>query len=244
MARVIGENELHVWRASLDLALTALQKLESKLNTEEKARAERFLVPLARQRFIAARGILRELLARYLGLEPGEIALSYGPQGKPSLAPGHQSRICFNVSHSGNKGMLVFANDAEVGVDVEQVRQDFKGMEIASRFFSEQEIAELTELPEGMASERFFDCWTKKEAYVKAHGQGLSVPLRSFTVRLGKEHQTIEDEAGKRWGCYRVEAGTGFAGAVVAAGENWKLKSWEWSAEEQKATAVPVDGTL
>jgi len=179
---VLADNELHVWRASLDLSPAVFQRVESTLDAHEKKRAEKFLVPQARERFVAARGILRELLGAYLELDPENVALSYGPQGKPSLLPAHNSKISFNVAHSQGMGLFVFASGREVGVDIERLRPDFRGMEIASHFFSEDEIAELKKLPQSLAEQAFFGCWTRKEAYVKAQGEGLSIPLRSFTV--------------------------------------------------------------
>jgi 4'-phosphopantetheinyl transferase len=227
----LADNELHVWRASLDLSSDVRERLQSTLNSDEKTRVERLLIEKAREHFVAARGILRELLGAYLGVDAREIAFRYGPEGKPSLSPEHNSKVSFNVSHSNGMGMFVFANDQEIGADIEYVKTDFRGMEIASRFFSEKESAALAKLPLEERDEAFFGCWTKKEAYVKAHGQGLSIPLDSFTVEFSKSKQVLRDEGGARWSCYALEVGPRFAAAVVAAGENWSVKSWEWSAE-------------
>jgi 4'-phosphopantetheinyl transferase len=221
----LAEKELHVWRASLELSPENLERLETTLNAEEKARAGKFLVPRARESFIAARGILRELLGAYLGIGADQVAFRYGAQGKPLLAPSHDSRISFNTSHSLGIGLFAFAHGGEIGVDIEQVRTDFKGMEIASRFFSEHEISELRKLPAKEASEAFFGCWTRKEAYVKAHGEGLSIPLRSFTVSFAKQEQVLEAD-GSAWSCHLLEPAPGFAGAVVARGENWRVRCW------------------
>jgi 4'-phosphopantetheinyl transferase len=226
----LAENELHVWRTSLDLSSAILQKLKNALNAPEKERAERFLVPRAREHFVAARGLLRELLGAYLGINAVDVALIYGGLGKPSLSPPYDSALSFNVSHSRGMGLFVFAIGGEVGVDIEEVRADFKGMEIASRFFPEQEVAALGQLPPLQASTAFFGYWTMKEAYVKAHGQGLSIPLRSFTVKLDQNEQVLRDESGAKWSCYALEPAAGFAGAVVASGVNWELKFLEWSA--------------
>jgi 4'-phosphopantetheinyl transferase len=229
----LAENELHVWRASLDWSGAILNRLENTLNAQERKRAERFLVPHARDRFVVARGILRELLGAYLGLDAAKVRLGYGPQGKPFLSPEHNSRICFSVSHSHEMGLFVFASGQEVGVDVEQVKTNFRGMEIATHFFSEEETAGLAKLPPKLAEEAFFGCWTRKEAYVKARGQGLSVPLRSFTVSFTEKQQLVPDEAGVLWSCYALEPAIGFTGAVVVAGQNWKLKYLEWTARSE-----------
>ena len=225
----LAQHELHVWRASLDVSPALSHRLESTLNADEKLRAEKFLVPQARQRFVAARGILRELVATYLEVEPTKVEFLYGPQGKPSLSPVHNSKICFSVSHSREMGLFAFADCGEVGVDIEQVKPDFKGMEIASHFFSSEEIAALAKLSPELGVEAFFRCWTRKEAYVKARGQGLSIPLRSFTVSFTDSKQLLRDETGAAWSCCALEPAPGFAGAVVAAGDNWSLQYWEWS---------------
>ena len=223
-------NEVHVWRACLDLSSDVRERLQSTLNSDENTRVEKLLIEKAREHFVGARGILRELLGAYLGVAGGKVAFRYGPEGKPSLSPEHNSKISFNVSHSNGMGLFAFADDCEIGVDIEYVKPDFRGMEIASRFFSEEESAALAKLPPEQQDEAFFGCWTKKEAYVKAHGQGLGIPLDSFTVEFSKSKQVLRDEGGARWSCYALEAAPGFAAAVVAAGEDWRLKCWEWSA--------------
>jgi len=226
---ILDDGEVHVWRGFLDISPEAMQRIAVTLNAAEKERAERFLVPRAGERFVAARGILRQLLGMYLQADPDKVEMRYGPQGKPSLSGTHHSKICFSVSHSQEMGLFAFANGHEVGVDIEAIKPDFAGMQIASHFFSEEEIAGLAKLPPKIANEAFFGCWTRKEAYVKARGQGLSMPLRSFTVKFADGEQVLLDEGGAPWSCYSVEAAPGFAGAVVAAGENWGPKFYQWS---------------
>jgi 4'-phosphopantetheinyl transferase len=234
------DNELHVWRASLDLSPDVRRRLQGTLNSDERKRAEKFLIPQARERFVAARGILRELLGAYLEVDADKVALSYAPEGKPKLSPEHNSKICFNLSHSDGMGLFAFAKDHEIGADIEYIKKEFRGMEVASHFFSEEEIAALAKLPPNQTDQAFFGCWTRKEAYVKAHGQGLSVPLRSFTVEFTQSKQVLRDEAGARWSCYALEAAPGLAGAVVAEGENWSVKYCQWSAGVKKVEAAPM----
>ena len=229
---VLAENELHVWRASLDLSPDVIERFQITLSEHEKERAQRFLVPQARERFIAGRGILRELLGRYLALAPEEIEFQYGPDGKPSLSAGHNSAIRFSVSHSQDMALFAMAAGSEVGVDIEAMKADFRGMQIASHFFSDEEVASLARLEQKSATEGFFACWTKKEAYVKARGKGLGIPLRSFTVKFAEDKQGLQDEEGKAWSCYTLTPSPEFSGAVVVAGEDWKLRYWEWSAGE------------
>jgi 4'-phosphopantetheinyl transferase len=225
----LADKELHVWRAPLDLPPGPLQRMAKALSANENERAEKFLIARARERFVAARGILRQLLGMYLGLQTDKIDFRYGPQGKPSLSATHNSKVCFSVSHSQGMGLFAFASSGEVGVDIEEVKADFKGMQIASHFFSDEEIAELAKLQPELANEAFFECWTGKEAYVKARGDGLSLPLRGFTMRFVSGEQVLQDEGGRVWTCYALKPAPGFAGAVVAAGEGWSLRYYEAS---------------
>jgi 4'-phosphopantetheinyl transferase len=226
----LADNELHVWRASLDSPSQLLHRFTGTLNANEKERAEKFLVPQAREHFITARGILRALLSMYLEIDPEKVELQHGPEGKPSLSYVHNSQICFSVSHSQGMGLFAFAQRHEVGVDIERIKANFRSMEIASHFFATDEVTALAKLPPELEAEAFYACWTRKEAYVKARGRGLSIPLKSFTVNFTDSEQLLRDETGAPWSCYRLEPTPGFAGAVVAEGENWSLKCWEWSA--------------
>jgi 4'-phosphopantetheinyl transferase len=136
--------------------------------------------------------------------------------------------------------MALFAITAghEVGVDIEHIRVDLKGMEIASHFFSDDEVAGLAKLPRESAAHAFFNCWTKKEAYVKARGQGLSIPLRSFSVNFADSKQVLRDEKGAVWSCYALEPAVGYSGAVVVAGEDWKLRYCDWSAQTSTSSRL------
>jgi len=236
----LADKELHVWRASLSLPPALLQRMANTLNASENERAGKFLVAQARERFVAARGVLRQLLGIYLALPPNKIEFRYGPHGKPSLSGAHNSKISFSVSHSQGMGLFAFAGSAEVGVDIEEVKADFKGMQIASHFFSDQEIADLARLPPNLADNGFFECWTGKEAYVKARGEGLSLPLRNFTLRLVSGGQVLRDEVGRRWSCYALKPAPGFAGAVVGEGEGWSLKYYEWPTEAEMPTSASL----
>ncbi len=152
------------------------------LSPDEENRASRFHFPLDRERFIIARGALRYLLTRYLQLPAREVRFHYGPQGKPTLDP---PSFSFNVSHTQNIAVFaVAAAGRNVGIDVEKAQHDFKVREIAERYFSVSECAELFSLPADLQNQAFFRCWTRKEAYLKASGEGLHTPLDSFSVSL------------------------------------------------------------
>jgi 4'-phosphopantetheinyl transferase len=180
----IGD-EIHVWRAALDREEEALRQWEATLSPEEKARADRFRFVNDRNRFVVARGLLRELLGRYLRQPPAGLEFSYGQHGKPFLSGGNASSgLCFNVSHSSGLAVFAISRDRNLGIDVEHVRPDSAGEDIAKRYFSDREVSDLHSLPPEARVEGFFHCWTRKEAYLKARGMGLQLPLGSFAVSL------------------------------------------------------------
>jgi 4'-phosphopantetheinyl transferase len=226
----LDADEIHVWRASLDCDETLVSKLEATLASVEKARADRFVFQRDRNAFIAARGILRELLGRYVNRDAAHLEFDYGAQGKPSLrAESSQKLVRFNVSHSHGMALLAFALDRHVGVDVELIRPDFAGERIAERFFSPQEVAELRSLPPTLQDEAFFLCWTRKEAYIKARGEGLQIPLTSFHVSLtpGKP-ELVQAADSSRWSLRSLRPGPRYVGAVVGEGRDWRLRGREW----------------
>lgn len=223
-------DEVHLWRAHLDCTETVLGQLEATLASDEKARADRFVFQRDRNAFVATRGILRELLGRYVHRAAAELEFDYGAQGKPALrTQSSQKSFQFNVSHSYGVALLAFALGRQVGVDVELVRPDFAGEKIAERFFSPQEVTELRSLPPTLQDEGFFLCWTRKEAYIKARGEGLQVPLKSFHVSLtpGKP-ELLQAADSSRWSLRSLRPDTRYVGAVVAEGSGWQLRGWEW----------------
>jgi 4'-phosphopantetheinyl transferase len=180
----IGD-EIHVWHAALDREDPVVCQLESTLSQEEKARADRFHFVNDRKRFVVARGLLRELLGAYLHQAPSSIEFSYGQHGKPTLSGGNSlSGLCFNLSHSANLVVYAIARERNLGIDVEHIRPDSAGDDIALRYFSSLEVNELKMLPPEKRVEGFFNCWTRKEAYLKATGMGLHIALDSFAVNL------------------------------------------------------------
>jgi 4'-phosphopantetheinyl transferase len=225
----LGENEIHIWRAYLDCGDSVLRKFETTLAPDEKSRANHFIFLPGRRSFIAARGILRELLGQYLNRPPDEVEFSYHPQGKPFLRdPSHQS-FHFNISHSHGMALFSFAWGRELGVDVELVKPDFAGDEIAKRYFSPDEFIELQALPPSLRAQGFFRCWTLKEAYIKARGGGLNIPLDSFHVSFTPgQPQLLRSDDSARWNLCSLAPDPLYAGALVAEGEAWQARYWEW----------------
>jgi 4'-phosphopantetheinyl transferase len=208
--------EVHVWRVLLGPEGVGPAEA-GVLSDEERARAARFRRPEDRARSIVSRTALRELLARYVGSTPAALRLTAGPHGKPMLAPGSTaSPPGFNVAHSGRVILLASA----VGVDVEQLRDDVEIEELARRFFAPEEVAAVHAVPGTRRVETFFRIWTRKEAFLKAHGAGLSAPLDTFstTTRAGEPRDEVDGEAeGAPWYLRDLDPAAGYAGAVVTS---------------------------
>ena len=226
----LSDGDIHVWRASLDLAPDLLHTLETSLAPDEQARAARFKFDRDRQRFIAARGILREILGACLSRPPASLSFTYGPHGKPALNPNDGGRIIqFNLSHSHGMALYAFANAREVGVDIEAVRPMADWEDIARRFFAPQEVTDILACPKDLQQEAFFRCWTSKEAYLKARGSGMTISLKSFDVHLSEDgSHALRSEDSQRWTLCGFSPATGYTGAVVGEGTDWQLQRWSW----------------
>lgn len=228
----LATDEVHLWRVDLDEVAGNEAHWSTIVSEDERARGARFHFPIHRQYFIAGRAILRRILAAYLAADAKALTFSYSAKNKPSLAGQHMNRISFNLSHSGDMALIAVTQNRQVGVDVELIRHDFEAAAIATRFFSEVEQEQLAALPAEERHETFFRCWTRKEAYIKATGEGLSLPLRQFDVSIAPGSQdallaTRPDAAeSKRWSLRDVEVKTGYAGAICVSGNDWKLVGW------------------
>ena len=208
----------------LDLKALAEANWRELLSSDEQQRADRFHFARDRQYYGATRALLRSLLGAYLGASPQELCFQYSDKGKPSLTSRyHGCGVVFNVSHSGDLALLGFgAAPNAIGVDIEKIRDDFDTAAIARRFFSAREQGELAQLPADEQHQAFFRCWTRKEAFIKALGEGLSHPLDQFDVSLGAcgpvslTTRPVSDEA-KRWWLQSVEVGQEYAAAFAVS---------------------------
>jgi 4'-phosphopantetheinyl transferase len=180
--RRLADGEVVVWAASLDLETARLDTLRSSLSVDELERAARFRFARDRDRFVAGRGFLRTILADYSGERADALRFSYGPYGKPRLTD--CQGVQFNVSHSEDRMLVAVSADRDVGVDVEVLNSKHADELVAERFFSSQEVQDLRSLPSAEWSRAFLTCWTRKEAFIKARGEGLSLPLQDFDVTL------------------------------------------------------------
>lgn len=177
----LGNGTIHVWRGSLDQGQDVLRRLGSLLSDDERERADRFRFAGDRARFVVGRGLLRLLLGRYVGVDGAQVRFHYGQQRKPALVG---DGPYFNLAHSGATALYAFSASTELGVDVELRRADLDGDQIAERFFSPGEVKALRALPAEEQPQAFLTCWTRKEAFLKARGDGLILPLDSFDVTL------------------------------------------------------------
>ena len=229
----LAEDEVQLWRVDLEAIRGHESDWQEVLSPDERSRAARFHFAADRQRFVASRAWLRTILAALLVTEPSELNFSYSTNQKPSLGAAHAgSGITFNVSHSGGIALYAFARRREIGVDVEQIRRDFDVESIAQRFFSASEQKHLAALPESEKVDAFFRCWTRKEAYIKAIGEGLSLPLSQFDVSLEALETnallaTRPDSAeAERWSIREVSGGAGYSAALCVRGRDWRLAHW------------------
>jgi 4'-phosphopantetheinyl transferase len=238
----LESHQVDIWRIRFDIPTNLLKVLEEKLSVDESERAGRFHFQIHRDRFIAAHGCLREILTRYLHCDPHQISFSINPYGKPALV---DHNLEFNLSHSGDFALIAITDGRRVGIDIEQIRQGISSQVIAQQYFSKAEVAELQALPLEQRKNAFFTCWTRKEAYIKAHGLGLSLPLESFDVSLSPSEPAMlratrpDPHEAARWTLLSLEVDPRYGSAVavegvalsaegVSKGQDMEFRLWDW----------------
>jgi len=217
--------------------------LQQTLSTDERKQAERFYFQEHRKRYIVTRGLLRLILGRYLDIEPSQLEFCYNPYGKPALAKAFGGeRLQFNLSHSDKIILYAIAYCRKVGIDIEHIGVDLADEQIAERFFSPREVAELRGLPVIMQKEAFFSCWTRKEAYIKARGEGLSLSLDQFDVSVVPEEPTAllsvngDPQEALRWSLKELNPGPGYVATLAVEGHDWQVKYWRMPSQKTKYT--------
>lgn len=222
----LTKGQVHIWLAELDRPTEQQKALAQHLSPDEQARAIRFIDSRASKRFTAGRGLLRTILGTYLSISPPEVQFNYGVQGKPGLAHPDQEMIKFNLSHSGRYTLVAISPGTDVGVDIEEKRPLDNLEVITRRYFSVQEKEAIRSLPPIDQVNAFYDCWTRKEAFIKACGDGFSIPLDSFSVSLGpKESNLILDPTSTippqtSWQIIPLSPPQGYAGAIATQGNH------------------------
>ena len=235
-AAIPAENELHLWLIRFRPDKETISVLNTLLAQEEKERAKGYHFTKDRERFIFARGHLRILLGRYLGIAPAEVKFLFNEYKKPSVQAIDRNRaIQFNVAHSADLSLVGVTFRQEIGVDVEYVNPDFSFDEILRQFFSGQEAARINAQPEVQRRETFYRLWTLKEAYLKALGIGLSQSL-SLTQNLFIKNEHLifpgedrEQKSGYRWFARQFYPQEQYVATVVVRGELHNVKYLEWN---------------
>jgi len=229
---------VHVWCASLDLTVNTIKTLAAILVSAELDRAARFRFVRDRNLFIAGRGFMRVILGYYLSANPAKLEFIYGNHGKPTLGGVFAAAgLHFSLSHSENLGLLAISQVGAVGVDVENIRPLDDADSLVNRFFSQREISSFQKLPKNAKPLAFFKLWTRKEAFLKATGEGIvhlldqvevsfladeSVKLLNLPKHLGQ----ITD-----WHLHNLVPASGFVGALVAPSKTAGPICWSWTPE-------------
>jgi 4'-phosphopantetheinyl transferase len=227
----IETNEVQVWHVDLSVSSRLLSTLRGLLSLQEQERANRFHFAIHRERFTVARACLRMIIGRYLRTDPCAIEFRFGEYGKPELTH-NPLPLKFNLAHCENLALYAFTRDREIGIDLERVTTKLEIEEIATRFFSRREVQVLRRLPDHMKPRAFFNCWTRKEAVIKAIGNGLSLPLDQFDVTLAPLTpavllRTRFDEAeASRWSLHSIDPGEEYAATIAVEGTDWQLSCY------------------
>ncbi len=231
---------VHIWRVPLTAGDREVELLAGALSDFERARATRFRFDYLRKRFVIAHAGLRIILGRYTGVSAPDLNFAYTEYGKPFL-PG--DGLHFNLSHAEEVALVAVTRMGEIGVDVEWIRPGMSGGDIAERYFSRREAAALRAMPREAQSGAFFDCWTRKEAFIKAMGHGLSHPLDAFDVAFAPGQPAAllaiqgseADAAG--WTLKALAPGDGYAGAVALYGKPATICHWQFPIDEETGLA-------
>ncbi len=234
---VLRPTEVHVFALHLDDS-PDVDRWRCLLSRDEKMRASRFHFEVHRNRFIVGRAWLRTVLGKYLGVKPVKIAFAYGPSGKPDLAgPLETSGLKFNLAHSDDLVLLALTADAQVGVDVERIKPISEAAELVQRFFSPREAGLFDELPAELRSRAFLNLWTRKEALLKATGEGIAHSLKQVEVSFlpHEPARLLSLPIGilplSRWTLRELHPADGFAAALVVASFPIQLRCFSWPNE-------------
>lgn len=229
-------HDIHVWKIPLHPPLVWVNKLWNLLDLEEQQRAERYKTPALQEAFVTGRGGLRLILHRYLDTEPDHVKFATEQHGKPYVAePSTSPPLSFNLAHSGELALLAVTLTRKVGIDIERHRRPLNYAGLVQRMCSPQEQAFLGRISHEQRQTAFLTCWTRKEAYVKATGMGITFPLNTVTVSLAQDappallHVERNEEEPSRWAMRDLYPGHGYTAALVGEGHDWTHSCWEWT---------------
>ena len=222
---ILNPGEIHVYHAFQDASPARIKGLKDVLTGDEIERANRFKFEKDHNSYVVARSLLRYLLSSYLDKEPGEIDIKYNQYGKPEIAS--DAKLRFNVSHSGGIALYGFAYEREIGVDVEENRPYRNSINIVERFFSKAESGEFSRIDDSLKEKVFWQCWTRKEAYIKAVGLGLSLPLDTFSILpLSGGSPSIIDgnNLSERWSVRDIDIHDGYSASIAVEQMDFDVK--------------------
>lgn len=231
---VIEDGEAHVWCVELDRPASRIDEVFRFLSEDEQRRANEFRFEEKRRHFIVGRATLRQLIGECLKANPVALEFSYTQRGKPELAGLHTEKLHFNLSHSGNLALIALTRICPLGVDLEQVRAVRYDAEIARRFFTAPESASLESLPEDEQTGAFFNLWTRKEAWLKATGVGISESLGRVEISFlpGEPACVVnvvdKPEEAKKWTLVELKPAKGFVGALAIRARGLNVRCWQW----------------
>lgn len=234
----LSNNEIHIWCAYLDLAKPRIEELAQILSADELLKAQRFRFDEHRNRFIVRRGILRMLLGSYVNMEPQELQFNYGSRGKPALKETcGGDKLRFNLSDSNCVALYAVTRDRDLGIDIEHIRDMQEAEQLVKRFFSEREYAAFTALDRTQQQAAFFACWARKEAYIKAIGEGLYLPLDRFDVSVSPDEPAKllsingNSQLAEKWLLQDLRPAPGYAAALAVEGLNFNINCWQLNPE-------------
>lgn len=230
-------HQVDIWRISLDLESDTVKWFESTLSADEFQRAMKFQFPADRVRYAIAHGFLRNVLSRYLGEEPSTIKFSVNSYGRPALKG---NDLEFNLSHSADFALVALTHNRKIGVDVERIRSGISAHVIARQYFSKVEVAELETIPSDLRERAFFVGWTRKEAYIKAQGMGLSLGLDSFDVSITPDEPAIlratrpNPGEAARWTLLSFPVDPRYEAAAAVDGVDVDFRFWDWVSNHEE----------
>ena len=231
----LHEGEVHIWDADLNCSNSLISELFQLLSTDEQARAKQYRLNRDYKHYIVARAILRKILSRYLITEPAQISFSYNQYGKPFLKEDKsEQQLMFNLSHSNGIALYAITLGKDIGVDIEHVSSDLEYDEIANHFFSQREASIICSLSGYMKALTFYSCWVRKEAYVKARGDGLMMTLSQFNVTLAPVEPAAllnnqwAPEDPKHWSLHDLNVGQQYIAALAVEGNPTSIKCMSW----------------
>lgn len=225
----LAPDEVHVWLVRVNDGGLCAGCCEDLLSAAERERAARFKFEKDRRLYTVAHAALRSLLAGYLNVAPGALEFESGRRGKPRLAPAFtKDELEFNLSHSHEVALIAVIRERELGVDVEQVKKEFAFAEVAERYFTTREMSAIRALPEGLQRQAFYQCWTSKEAFLKAKGVGLSGELDEVEILLRGKGRVQVTSTLPGWYLGELNPCDGYVGAVALEGNEFNLKRYGW----------------